>query len=222
MKYILSILLCLAVIVFVLATFTTFTSCNPTKRAYKKIEKLEPKSKADTTRLLKRAMTVIKPTQPKTLPGKTIRVPYPVNKIVAVLDSNRLKAITDSLYLANGQILDCTRQIEEACKVCRQQAYYELRNITYETKEPDTVLIPDPATLAGLQLVNMQLVDSSIALRHHRTTIAKYEAERDSLGWAAKRTFALFIGKFWWLILFAIGLPVGFKYLKLRSKFPLP
>ena len=220
MKYIISLLLCLAVIVFVLATFT---GCNPTKRAYKGIEKHEPKSKADTTRLLKRAMTVIPKTQPKTLPGKTIRVPYPVDKIKTVLDSNRLKAIVDSLQDATGTVItDCSKAIEEACKVCRQQAYYELRNETYETKEPDTIVVPDPATLADLQLTNMRLVDSSIALRSNRATIAAYEAERDSLGWAAKRTVALFIGKFWWLILLLIGLPLGFKYLKLRSKFPLP
>ena len=217
MKKLIAIIICLAAIIFVLATFT---ACNPTKRAYKKIEKLEPKSKADTTRLLKRAMTVIPKTQTKTLPGKIIRVPYPVDKIKTVLDSNRLKAIVDSLQDATGSVItDCSKAIEDACKVCRQQAYYELRNITYETKEPDTVLMPDPATQADLQLTNMRLIDTSISLRACRAEIASNERKMDSIGWTAKRTLSLLWGQWWWWVLLA-GLGAG-SYIKLRKKIPL-
>jgi len=139
------------------------SSCNPTTHAYKAIEKHEPKKPEDSARLLKRAAPLLHTPAPKIIPGKVIRVPYPVNKIKKVLDTSLLNKLADSIskrYQNDGvQITkDCEKSIKiEIAKYYRygvqegyEQALDSLSKQTYDSITPTTILLPNDSLAAVL------------------------------------------------------------------------
>lgn len=146
------------------------TSCNATTHAYKAIEKHEPKKPEDSARLLKRAAPLLHTPAPKVIPGKVIRVPYPVTKLKKVLDTSLLNKLADSIskrYQSDGvQITkDCEKSIKtEIAKYYRygvqegyEQAIDSLSKQTYDSITPTTILLPNDSLAAVLGSTRIDL-----------------------------------------------------------------
>jgi len=139
----------------------TFTSCNTTTRAYKAIEKHEPKKPEDTARLLKRAAPLLHTPAPKVIPGKVIRVPYKVN--VKVLDKDLLNRMADSIsnrYQSDGvQITkDCEASIKKEIAKSYKEGFNKgygsandsLKNETRDSVAPTIIYLPNDSLAAVL------------------------------------------------------------------------
>ena len=163
-------LLVIASLVAMAGIVFLFTSCNATTHAYKAIEKHEPKKPEDSARLLKRAAPLLHTPAPKIIPGKVIRVPYPVNKIKKVLDTSLLNKLADSIskrYQNDGvQITkDCEKSIKiEIAKYYRygvqegyEQALDSLSKQTYDSITPTTILLPNDSLAAVLGSTRIDL-----------------------------------------------------------------
>jgi hypothetical protein len=160
------------------------SSCNTTTRAYKAIERHEPKKSEDTARLLKRAAPLLKTPAPKIVPGKTIRIPYPVTKFR--LDSSLLNKMADSIskrYQSDGvQITkDCENSIKvEIAKYYRygvqegyDQAIDSLSKQTYDSTTPTTIYIPNDSLAAVL-------ITTRIDLNKANGEVIKQTAKKDT------------------------------------------
>lgn len=146
----------------------TFTSCNTTTRAYKAIEKHEPKKPEDSARLLKRAAPLLKTPAPKIIPGKVIRVPYKVN--VKVLDKDLLNRMADSIsnrYQSDG--VQITKDCEVSIKKEIAKSYKEgfnkgygsandsLKNETRDSVAPTIIYLPNDSLAAVLGSTRIDL-----------------------------------------------------------------
>lgn len=146
----------------------TFTSCNTTTRAYKAIEKHEPKKPEDTARLLKRAAPLLHTPAPKVIPGKVIRVPYKVN--VKVLDKDLLNRMADSIsnrYQSDGvQITkDCEASIKKEIAKSYKEGFNKgygsandsLKNETRDSVAPTIIYLPNDSLAAVLGSTRIDL-----------------------------------------------------------------
>ena len=172
-------------------------SCNPVKRAYKGVAKYSPQTTEDTTNFYKRAKDLIKEKPPITKKGATIRVPYPVEKLI--LDTVKLRQKTDSLKKAyNYKSTDCDRMVNESYTVGYQQARYELSQQRQDVSLPDTVFYHSPED--AVSIANLQLQNND---QHDR--IIKSEAQQNIYKGQSK-------SKTWSIIILAILLGASFFF----------
>ncbi len=195
-------------ILIVIGIILSLSSCKTiekkTKSAYQGVASYDPLTSTDSSNFYKRAKTMIKPMTPKLIPGKTIRVPYPVDKLIKILDTTTQKKLIDSLTEAfkayekyNEE--DCTRQVNEALKTGYKQAQYEDYINGKEVTTPDSLFFPDPSTVALLDEANLRL-------RTSEAEKIKALAERDVYKGQSKT-------KNWWIIALAVlfGVTAFFK-----------
>jgi len=170
---------CIIAIVLVIGGFT---SCNPTKRAYKAIEKHEPKTTADTSRLLKRAKTILKTPAPVVKPGKTIVRTVKIPEKVKVLDTALLKRLADSVsaqYQKDGIEIakDCEQSVKEALQKGIKQGYAikiaEASQMTFIDNDPDTVFVQSDSLQAENNLLK-------IATQTAQNDAIKSKAQKDT------------------------------------------
>lgn len=194
-------------------------SCSIEKKiakTYKNAEVYNPLTKEDSLHLLRASKKVIKAQPPKTIPGKTIKVPYPVKTIVTIPDTIGLQSLKDSFQSElEAQGISLTDQLnknyDKAYKDGFKNGYTtrnkEIAKDSFNLKLPDTTNLPDEGTEADLS-------DCQISLAIAKENIIKVTAERDIYNKQAN--------KFWlWLL---IGLIVGGGVVKiysvLKSKLP--
>ncbi len=209
--------------ILLIALFHGLWSCNPTKRAYRGIEKHEPKTVQDTTRLLNRAKTVLKTPAPKVLPGKvTVKQ---VQVIKKVLDVEALNRIVDSFKQAKDESdieagEDCNDRIDKAFADGIQTGCAKCQTGTKDVEEKtDTLVLPDTKCIADLWLANNKLYDVSALSLKRGEKLAEYEANDKSLSYSIKHFGFLLFGK-WWFWLIIVGGIVGLL-LKVKSKFKI-
>lgn len=161
--------LVLIVIISLLLSF----GCNPAKRLQKNNEQYE---KIITDYLIKHPAKI--DTLTELIPGGVDSVFYPV----AVVDSNRLQQLKDSLQavFANKEN-DCTRQINEAFTTGYEQATYELKKQKFAKPRPDTV---------RLKITNRDYED---ALKRKIESLQNDLSKKDKTIFAKTNTM-------WWLI----------------------
>ena len=158
----------------------TFTSCNPTTHAYKAIEKHEPKKPEDSARLLKRAAPLLHTPAPIVKQGKTIVRTVKVPEKIKVLDTAKLKAVTDSVilqYTKDGIEItkDCEQSVKQALDKGIKQGYqlaiHDMGDLTIQDKDPDTVFLPNDSLAAVLAL----------------TVIERNKAQQEAIKQSAKK-----------------------------------
>ena len=144
----------------------TFTSCNTTTRAYKAIEKHEPKKPEDSARLLKRAAPLLKTPAPIVKQGKTIVRTVKVPEKIKVLDTAKLRAATDSVisqYTKDGIAItkDCEQSVKQALDKGVKQGYqlaiHDMGDLTFEDKAPDTIYRESDSLAAVLAVTRIDL-----------------------------------------------------------------
>lgn len=143
----------IAIIALVIMVLVYFLSgCNPTKRAYKGIEKHEPKTTLDTLRLAKRVKSVFKPEPPKVIPGKTI-----VRTITKMDTSkvNKLQQKVDSLLsgIKGCPNLDSIKKII----VAKISSDCKPKNIVTTKTITDTIVVESPALQSSIYILNQQV-----------------------------------------------------------------
>ena len=138
------------VIVTILLAFCIVQfSCTTVKKGYKVVGENEPRTKQDSSNFYSRAAKLIKPLPPQITPGKTIRVPYQVDKLIK--DTALIKKYIDSLNKVHYQSDsinkdECLRMVNESFNKGYDTAVYELskqvQTITLPTFKPYKKLLP--------------------------------------------------------------------------------
>jgi hypothetical protein len=156
------------------------SSCNTTTRAYKAIERHEPKKSEDTARLLKRAAPLLKTPAPIVKQGRTIVRTVKVPEKVKVLDTAQLRKVTDSIsaqYQKDGIAItkDCEQSVNDALKRGIKQGYSMkvAESVTFEDKEPDTVFLANDSLAAVL-------ITTRIDLNKANGEVIKQTAKKDT------------------------------------------
>jgi hypothetical protein len=169
-------------------------------KAYENAAGYEPQTTKDTANAIKIAKKVVKPAEVIYKPGKTVKVPYPVEKLKKVIDNEALKHITDSLEIAhagdlNNVVDDCLTSVKKArnegIKAGYAQAGYE-DYINGKEVTTDSLFFPDSSTI-------LLLDECELNLRKANTDVTTLTAQRDIYKGQAKRNF-------WLLILLGAGL----------------
>lgn len=192
--------------------------CNPTKRAYKGIEKHEPKSVKDSSRLANRAKATFPTPPPIVKPGQTqIRT-------VVREDTRKVKGLqsrVDSLLqkLQNNGCenvnLDSLRQaisqeIKDSCKPKEETIYKD---------RVDTLEIPSTEQQAKIFLLQTQLAASQKA--HQETELKRKDLEErwNYLSNVFGRFLVLLMNKWWFWLVVIGGVVFVLKRLKLIKLF---
>jgi len=188
------------VIIYTIGVIVALSSCNPVKKAYEGVAKYNPETSKDTANFYKRAKDLIKPQAPIIKPGKTVKVPYPVEKLKKVIDTAILTRITDSLGIAhsseiNDIVDDCMVSVrkarEEGVKAGYDRANYE-NYINGKEITTDTAFYPDQSTV-------IMLDECQLNLRESQSKNISLTAERDIYKGQSKQ-------RFWLLIILGSGL----------------
>ena len=150
-------------VMIVLAAIVLF-SCNPTKRAYKAIEKLPPVTDNDSLRLSKRSLATFPPKPPVLIPGKTITV-------IKQDSADKYKRMADSLSrLTPATITQIETQYKDTCtsavstynqgyKIGYKIGLYDGKGSCPPTKEitrTDTLQVSDPAQAVQIGQLQIQ------------------------------------------------------------------
>lgn len=194
---------CIAVIGYVLFWLFSLASCNPVKKAYEGVAKYDAITTKDSANFYSRAKKMIKTPPPIIKEGKTIRVPYPVEKIKKVIDPIALQNIVDSLGIAHAEDLnnavdDCMTSVKKArnegVKAGYAQANYE-NYINGKEVRVDTNFFADQSTVGMLD-------DCQQKLRVSQSETIKATTQRDIFKGQSK-------DKNIWLIILAVALGVS-------------
>lgn len=171
--------------IIVIGIAIALASCNP----YKKLASHPPKG-GDTALLLKEAVKYIPKVPPKVIPGKTIRVPYKVDKLV--IDkaemAKQIARIKDSLTNSNdSSIIDNTddynRMLDESYQTGYNKAKFDLSKQFNDIPCPPDTCEADARTLA--ELAESQTTGRELDKQLTTTTAQRdvYKKERNTLGW---------------------------------------
>lgn len=192
--------------------------CNPTKRAYKGIEKHEPKSVKDSSRLANRAKATFPTPPPIVKPGQTqIRT-------VVREDTRKVKGLqsrVDSLLqkLQNNGCenvnLDSLRQaisqeIKDSCKPKEETIYKD---------RVDTLEIPSTAQEAKIFLLETKLAASQKAQQKSEYKQKHLEERWNDLSSVFGRFLVLLMTKWWFWLVVIGGVVFVLKRLKLIKLF---
>lgn len=189
--------------VIALAVSIVLFSCNPTKRAYKGVAKYEPLTTQDTANFYVRATKLIKPLPPTITPGKTIRVPYNVDKLIK--DTAYLRKYRDSLFKWHRDDDsinrdECIRLSTEAFKTGQDAALYEFSKQVQSVDCPPDTCHTDLAILLQVKLLEFENGNLKTALIK---TIIESDISKKS---ARNRMFII------WFLFLAIGAGLFFKF----------
>ena len=165
-------------------------SCNPVKKAYKGVAKFEPQTMQDSANFYSRAKKIIKPLPPTIRPGKTIRVPYAVDKIIK--DTSMLKKYRDSLHNAYHEsdsinMDECIRMASESFNSGYDNAVFDL------SKQVQTVDCPPDTCPPDLSLA-VAFSDLEIRYRVLDDKLSKTRTERDIYKARSKARFFYILG----------------------------
>lgn len=205
-------------LIAVLLILSQIFGCNPTKRAYKGIEKHEPKSVKDSSRLANRAKATFPTPPPIVKPGQTqIRtvvredtrkvkgLQSRVDSLLQKLQSNGCENVNlDSLRQAISQ------EIKDSCKPKEETIYKD---------RVDTLEIPSTAQEAKIFLLQTQLAASQKA--HQETELKRKDLEErwSDLSNVFGRFLVLLMTKWWFWLVVIGGVVFVLKRLKLIKLF---
>lgn len=174
--------------IVLLGMIVAIASCSMNKKiakAYEFAANTNPVTAKDSLNGIKIGKKLLPKEKPKIIPGKTIRVPYPVNKIKKVIDTIELERLTDSIFIAhseeiNNTVDECIANEKAALQRGIKEGYKkrnnELSKDSFETKTPDTVFIPDNEA-------SLDLSDCEIKLRQAQASLIASEAVKNTYKW---------------------------------------
>lgn len=168
-------------------------SCSFTRKvenAYELAANTNPITSKDTLNAIKIAKKFTpKEKLPKVLPGKTVRVPYPVFKNKLVLDSGLIERITDSLLMISAEDINQTvdecianerkakrEGISQGIKEGYEKRNKELERDSAEIKLPD---IPIPTD----DECDLERKELEIKIRESNAKLIAAEAKKDTYKW---------------------------------------
>ena len=140
--------------VVVMALIYFLMGCNPTKKAYKRIEKHEPKTAQDTLRLANRVKSTFKPEPPKTIPGKTIV------KTIVKMDTSKVKSLQKKVDSLLSNVKGCPN-LDSIKKVIVAKISSECKpkNTVVTKTITDTIVIENPALQSNIYIIDKQVKD---------------------------------------------------------------
>lgn len=196
--------------VALLGITVVFSSCSLSKKvenAYEVVGTIPPITNDDSANFYKRAQQMIKPVTPTIKKSDTIRVPYPVEVLKKVLDTNVQKMLLDSLEAAYKQFEkyndeDCKLREKKAIETGYARAQYENYIKGYDSITPEIQYIPDPATL-------LMLDDYKSKLAKTQSDLLKAVTQRDIYKGASSKKNWVLAG-----LLLALG---GIAFFKIKS-----
>jgi hypothetical protein len=193
-------------LLFIALLFSVLQSCNTTKRAYKAIEKHEPKSPKDTARLANRAKATFPLPQPVVKPGKTqVRTIVRTDEGKVRGLQGEINRLLDSLAKGCPNInidsirLHIAKQIKDSCKP---------KEVTNEVVRVDTLELPSLAQEAENVLLKQKLSQTETEKIKVETQNKQLKENWNDLSSVLGRAFGLLLRKplFWLIILAALAL----------------